>query len=145
MSERLDDYLARLPHRPPMRMPEHVTELTPGASARTTRRADPADWYFDGHFPGNPVVPAIALVELLAQTGGLAAASATAAGESAFRVAAFGAFKFPAAAVPGDLLEATASVAGRMGGLVKIDGQVTANGRLVATGSLTLADVDWPR
>jgi 3-hydroxyacyl-[acyl-carrier-protein] dehydratase len=123
-----------------MRLVEHVLELRPGESARASRRAHPSDWYFNGHFPGQPVVPAIVLTELLAQTGGLAAA--TSSNEPiAMRVAGFGPFKFPAAAEPGMLLEATARVVGRMGPLVKVEGEVTADGRSVAVGSVTLAEV----
>ena len=64
---------------------------------------------------------------------------ATRAERSQLRVAAIGPFKFPAAAGPGATLEARARVAGRMGGLFKIEGTVTADGVLVASGSLTLA------
>ena len=123
-----------------MRLVQHVLEVRPGELARCTRRADPGDWYFQGHFPGTPVIPAIVLVELLAQTGGLAAASADSDGPLALRVAAFGGFKFPRGSGPGVTLEATARVAGRMGGLYKIEGEVTADGVVVATGSLTLAE-----
>jgi 3-hydroxyacyl-[acyl-carrier-protein] dehydratase len=125
-----------------MRLVEEIVELTPGRSAKCRRLAREGDWYFQGHFPDQPVIPAIVLIELLAQTGGLAAA-APADGESGsplhLRVAAIGPCKFPDAAGPGDLLEASAQVVGRMGGLFKIEGQVTANGRVVATGGVTLA------
>ena len=132
-----------LPHAPPMRLVEEIIDLDPGVTATCRRLARPDDWFFQGHFPGQPVIPAIVLVELLAQTGGLAAAAPRAGEEASgiqLRVAALGPFKFPSGAGAGALLEAKARVAGKMGGLYKIEGEVTADGRLVASGSITLAE-----
>jgi 3-hydroxyacyl-[acyl-carrier-protein] dehydratase len=139
-AEATPDWLARLPHLPPMRLVEEVVDVDPGITARTRRRVHASDWFFDGHFPGAPVIPAIVLVELLAQTGGLAAGGSEVTMPS-LRVAAFNDFKFPAPAGPGVTLEAVARVAGRLGRLVKIEGTVTADGRLVASGALMLAEV----
>jgi len=132
-----------LPHRPPMRLVEEIVDLVPGQSARGLRIAHPDDWYFQGHFPGDPVVPAIVLVELLAQTGGLAAASDghhPTVGRM-LRVAAIGSFKFPGGARPNQVLDARARVVARIGGIIKIEGEVLADGRRVAVGSVTLAEV----
>jgi len=131
-----------LPHRPPMRLLEEVVDVRGGERATGRRVAGPDDFYFHGHFPDHPVVPAVILVELLAQTGGIAVA-APKTGDPVrtlqLRIAAIGSFKFPAAAGPGATLEARARVAGRIGSLFKIEGEVTADGLLVASGSLTLA------
>jgi 3-hydroxyacyl-[acyl-carrier-protein] dehydratase len=135
-------WLDLLPHQPPMRLLEEIISVSPGGQTVGRRLAKPEDFYFQGHFPQDPVVPAVILIEMVAQAGGLAAA-APSAGESPatlqLRVAAIGSFKFPAAARPGALLEVSARVVGKLGDLYKIDGVVTADGIIVAAGSLTLA------
>jgi len=125
-----------------MRLLQEVVDVVPGERAVGQRVARSGDFYFDGHFPDSPVVPAIILIEMIAQTGGVAAASAeggTNTTRPQLRVAAIGPFKFPVAAGPGVTLKATARVVGRLGLLYKIEGDVTADGCLVASGSLTLA------
>src|SRR5258705_4875814 len=103
----LMDLLALLPHKPPMRLLDEVVELRPGKLAIARRVTHETDFYFQGHFPGDPIVPAVILVEMLAQAGGLAA-GAPRAGEPqnpiALRVAGLGALKVPAAARAGDVL-----------------------------------------
>jgi len=143
------EWLDLLPHQPPMRLLEEIVSVTPGEAAVGRRLAKAADFYFQGHFPEDAIVPAVILVEMVAQAGGLAAgtvglaAGAPREGDAPrtlqLRVAAIGPFKFPAAARPGAVLEASARVVGSLGALYKVDGTVTADGIFVAVGSLTLA------
>ena len=132
-----------------MRLLDAIVDLVPGlrACARRDLRAD--DFFFDGHFPDEPIVPAVILVEMIAQVGGLAAGapehSATEAAPLRLRVAALGPFRFHHAATPGARLVVDARVAGKFGGLYKIEGEVTADGRLVAAGSVTLGSAEAPR
>src|SRR5260221_13254732 len=116
------DALALLPHQPSMGVLDEVLELEPGKHARARRVTHETDLYFQGHFPGNPIVPAVILVEMLAQAGGLAAGTP---GEGALpvsvplRVAGFGPFKFPAAARGRDVLATSARGVGQAGGRFK--------------------------
>jgi 3-hydroxyacyl-[acyl-carrier-protein] dehydratase len=131
-----------------MRLLDEIVELVPGRHAHARRELRRDDFFFDGHFPDEPIVPAVVLVEMIAQAGGLAAGAPSSPDASAqplrLRVAGLGPFKFPRAAAPGAKLDVQVRVAGHLGGLYKIEGEVTADGQLVAVGSVTLGSADGP-
>jgi len=64
-----------IPHRDPFLLIDRVTELEPGVRAVAEHDFDGTEWYQAGHFPGNPIVPGVILVESCAQTATVMAMS----------------------------------------------------------------------
>ena len=62
-----------LPHRSPFLFVDEILELVPGERARARWHVNPGAAFFAGHFPGNPILPGVIIIEALAQTGALAA------------------------------------------------------------------------
>ena len=61
-----------IPQRDPFLMIDEVEEYVPGESAIAYKNVDESEWYFKGHFPGNPIMPGVLITESLAQTGAVA-------------------------------------------------------------------------
>jgi 3-hydroxyacyl-[acyl-carrier-protein] dehydratase len=66
---------ALIPHREPFLLIDRITELEPGVRAVGEHDFDGTEWYQAGHFPGNPIVPGVILVESMAQTATVMAMS----------------------------------------------------------------------
>jgi 3-hydroxyacyl-[acyl-carrier-protein] dehydratase len=66
---------ALIPHRDPFLLIDRVTELEPGVRAVAEHTFTGTEWYQPGHFPGNPIVPGVILVESCAQTATVMAMS----------------------------------------------------------------------
>ena len=93
-----------IPQRDPFLMIDEVEEYVPGESAIAYKNVNEQEWYFKGHFPDNPIMPGVLIVESLAQTGAVAILSMD---ENKGKNALFGGIdkmKFKRKVVPGDRL-----------------------------------------
>ena len=132
-------HLLCLPHRPPFVFVQELIRVEPGDFAECATTFDVTDPMFAGHFPGNPLVPGVILTEALAQTAGIAAASASPAGMGPrFLLSAIRQMKFFAAVRPGERIILRAQRIGQVADLVQFQVEALVNGIQVAAGQIVL-------
>jgi 3-hydroxyacyl-[acyl-carrier-protein] dehydratase len=96
-----------LPHRYPFLLLDRVIELTPRHSIRAIKNVTINEPFFQGHFPGRPVMPGVLVIEAMAQAGGILSYMSHEAPESAliYYLAAVDGARFRRPVVPGDRLD----------------------------------------
>src|SRR5262245_44162196 len=126
-----------LPHRDPFLLLDEVTELVPGERVVARRTVTDADCA--GHFPGNPIMPGVKIVEALAQCGAVAVLSQP---ENRGKLALFGGIedvRFKRIVRPGDVLELVCEVERVRGPIGKGKVRATVGSELAVRGMLTFA------
>ena len=124
--------LDALPHAPPFRLVDAVTAFERGVRIEGYRDVRPDEPWFAGHFPGNPVLPGVIILESLAQVGGMLAE------EPGTRLLAIDKAKLRRAVVPGDRLELQAELLQRYGKAIKVRAEARVGGERVADAELLL-------
>lgn len=132
--------LEKIPHGKSFRFVDELVSLDPGKEAQGFYQVRGDEAFLEGHFPGNPMMPGVILIEAIAQLGGVVAQTdPEIPAMSDLRLTAIRAAKILGAVVPGERIEIRAKLEGRMGGLVQIDGEVKVNGNLLASARVTLS------
>jgi 3-hydroxyacyl-[acyl-carrier-protein] dehydratase len=128
---------AILPHRDPFLLVDEVVELEPGARVVARKRVTEADCA--GHFPGNPIMPGVKMVEALAQAGAVAVLSQE---ENRGKLALFAGIddvRFKRIVRPGDELTLTCDLEALRGPVGRGKARATVGGELAVRGTLTFA------
>ena len=140
MSDPLTQALAALPHGPEFRFLDQVTALDPGRSGSGEYRVRGDEEFLRGHFPGDPLLPGVLLVEIAAQLAGVVAQSDPGLPPLPdLRLTAIRQAKILGAVRPGERVLVTARVVGRMPNLVQAEATAEVGGRVVLTAQLVLS------
>lgn len=130
-----------IPQREPFLMIDEVESFEPGQSAVAYKNVSEEEYYFKGHFPGNPIMPGVLMVEALAQTGAVAILSME---ENKGKNALFGGIdklKFKKQVVPGDRLKLEVKIIKKKGPVGIGEAIATVDGKIAVKGELTFAIV----
>ncbi len=138
----LKKILSVLPHRYPFLLVDRIIELVPGKTAAGYKNVTINEPFFQGHFPGEPVMPGVLIVEALAQVGALVVLSEP---QNAGKLALFAGidkFRFKKMVIPGDRLELKVILIRKRGPVGKGEAVAKVDGELVASGELTFALIE---
>lgn len=128
-----------IPHRQPFLLLDTVEELTPGVRAVAKKCVSYNEPYFQGHFPGEPVMPGVLIIEAMAQTGAVTILSlAENRGKTAYFAGINGA-KFKKKVVPGDVLMLETEIVRQKGPIGVGKATATVEGKIVAQAEITFA------
>jgi 3-hydroxyacyl-[acyl-carrier-protein] dehydratase len=132
-----------LPHRYPFLMVDAIVEVERLKRIVGIKNVSVNEYYFQGHFPGKPIMPAVLIIEAIAQTGGLLLLLdiPDRANKLLFFVAVDGA-RFRRPVVPGDQLRIECNVLNWRGDFCKLEGKATVNGELASEGIVMCKMID---
>ena len=128
-----------IPHRQPFMLIDTVEELIPGVRAVARKCVSYNEPFFQGHFPAEPVMPGVLIVEALAQTGSVAILSLEEnKGKTAY-FAAIQSAKFKKKVVPGDVLVLETEIIKTKGSIGIGKATATVDGKVAVQAELTFA------
>ncbi len=132
-----------LPHRYPFLLVDRVVELDPHKRVLAWKNVSCNEPFFEGHFPGNPVMPGVLVLEALAQAGGLLTQLSHGTGTEGrlFYLVKIDNAKFSKMVVPGDRLELEVTLKRTIRNMALYAGVARVDGQQVACAEILCAEV----
>jgi 3-hydroxyacyl-[acyl-carrier-protein] dehydratase len=136
---------ARLPHKYPILLVDRILEIEEGIRGVGVKNVTINESYFEGHFPGEPVMPGVLVIECMAQTAAIVfgynqqAHSEMNSSKRPRYLAMIQNMKFHKKVVPGDQLIIEVRMIKQFGPLLKVSAEAQVGGKVVASGTLTFA------
>ncbi|MDA8326072.1 MAG: 3-hydroxyacyl-ACP dehydratase FabZ [Nitrospiraceae bacterium] len=125
-----------LPHRFPFLLVDRIIEMVPGEKAVGVKNATINEHFFCGHFPGNPIMPGVLIVEALAQTAGVLAFKSGMQGKAVYFMS-IEKVKFRKPVIPGDQVRLEVKVLQQRGKVWKFAGQAVVDGKVASEAEFT--------
>jgi beta-hydroxyacyl-ACP dehydratase FabZ len=141
----INDILRILPHRYPFLMVDRVIELESGKRIVGLKNVTINEPFFQGHFPGVPVMPGVLVIEAMAQVAGIMTyAEEPGINDKLIYFTGIENAKFRRPVIPGDQLRIEMELLNRRNHFGTMKGRATVDGRLVAEATVRFAIVDRP-
>jgi 3-hydroxyacyl-[acyl-carrier-protein] dehydratase len=131
-----------LPHRYPFLLVDRIIEIEPGTKAIGIKNLTINEEFFQGHFPGQPIMPGVLIIEAMAQVAGiLAFHSGATVGKSVYFMSIEKA-KFRRPVIPGDQLRIDTHILQQRGNVWRFSGSATVEGKVAAEAEFTAMVMD---
>ncbi len=133
-----------IPHREPFLFVDKVIELEKGSRIVAQRTFGPEEEFFKGHFPGNPIVPGVLIVEALAQTGGVLVyysftEELEAQGLTGAYLAGLEKVRFRSVVKPGDLIKMDVSIQRKRSRIIRFRAEAYVDDTLAAEAEIIVS------
>ena len=143
MNENYSEITKHLPHRKPFLFIDEIVSIELGKNIHAIKKLSENDKFFAGHFPNNPIMPGVIILEALAEASGILGfktMNKTPEEGSIYVFAGVDNARFKKRAIPGDTLHLFSEVLGSKRGIWKFETKAEINGDLACTATILCAD-----